>query len=99
MATERYAENLVDAVCDDDRVWFEQHPQARRRLRHFVPGEVAPIAGAEFALLCECGPPVKTMVMAVGPGTRARQPLYAHDFAGSGLLCKTKPIGLVTPRG
>lgn len=99
MATQRYSQNLVDAVCDDDRAWFEQHPWAPWRYRPYVPGEVAPVQGAELELICECGQPIGTLVIAVEPGVRLRQPKYEHDRPGSTLRCSDRQVGVVIPHG
>ncbi len=100
MATRRYANNLTDAVCEDDRAWFEQHPDAPYRFRPCVPGEIVPpgLANYEMQLQCECGPPVGVLVQPVAPDARTRRPMYAHDRPKSALTCAGRVRAAVTPR-
>ncbi len=81
MATRRYNDNLVDAVCEDDRAWFKQRPNAPFRIRPYVPGEIVPpgLEDCEVQLQCECGPPVAVRVVPAGPGSRRRYLVFAHD--------------------
>jgi hypothetical protein len=55
---------LIDAVCETDRRFFENHPEAQSYMRPAVPGEHWPVAVPSGAWVC---------VVRLGPGVRARQ--------------------------
>jgi len=98
VVTELYAENLVDAVTDDDRAWFELQPSAPWRFRPFAPGEFAPVPGSEYEIICQCGPPVATVVLPAGPDARWRQFVFAHHRRRSQLTCAGLDVARVLPR-
>jgi len=57
----------IEAVCDEDREWFENHPNASERFRQAVSGENPPMSEA---------PPEFTWVVRVtqlAPGVRTRE--------------------------
>ena len=54
-----------EEASEDDRVWFEQHPLAKGRVRAFIPNEI-PVSSQK----CE-----HVFVRQVKPGIRMRQPL------------------------
>ncbi len=58
-----YYENLISAVCDDDRAWFERNPGRNARTRDLVPGEFWPV---EFPIGS------KVLVQQLAPGVRTR---------------------------
>ncbi len=100
MATHRYYDNPVDAVCDDDRTWFEQNPGEAFRIRPYVPGEIVPpgLEDCAVQLQCECGPPVAVLVESVGPGSRLRRPLYMHNRLPALFRCAGRTWAEVTRR-
>ncbi len=101
MATRRYNDNLVEAVCEDDRAWFKQNPGEVLRVRPYVPGEIVPpgLEDCEVQLQCECGPPVAVLVDSMGrPDSRWRRPIYAHDRLPALLRCADRVKALVTRR-
>ena len=34
---------VVDNVCEDDKKWFEAHPEEKKRIRKYVMGELYPM--------------------------------------------------------
>lgn len=70
-------EAIYDAVCDDDRRWFESHPNARRRVRPHVLGEGWPVfLGDETCV---------TIVTWIAPGVRAREHRRRWDGIASAI--------------
>ncbi len=56
---------IVDEVCRQDRLYFEEHPHERVRWRKYVEGEFWPAFPAEDSWV---------RVTCVGPGLRIREP-------------------------
>jgi len=94
--TALYFENLVDAVTDDDREWFDQHPHAPFRFRPYVPGELVK-GGCELRPMCDCGPPAWTRVTRLSAGARIRVPVFMHSRQA--LRCDGHDYALVVPHG
>ena len=56
----------AEAASEDDRIWFEQHPGAKERIRPAYPHEIALSGGAS----------TKVRVVQIQPGVRARTPIF-----------------------
>ncbi len=100
MTTDRYYDNLIDAVCEDDRAWFEQNPGEVLRIRPFVPGEIVPpgLEDCEVQLQCECGPPIAVLVELGPAGSRLRRPVFAHDRLPALFRCTARTWAEVARR-
>ncbi len=65
----------VDRASEDDRMWFEMHPERSHRIRPYIPGEwpmeVVPT-------------PTQAAVRQIQPGVRARLPLLMEGQPGPG---------------
>ena len=57
----------VDIASEDDRRWFEEHPQETWRIRDIIAGEFGPFQPQAFQVL----------VMQIEPGIRMRGPIFA----------------------
>jgi hypothetical protein len=71
---------VVDAVCADDRRWFDEHPNATVRLRDVVEGEFAPLtlvppAGFFYAVRVEI-----VHRKEYGTGVRRRLPVLIANY-------------------
>ncbi len=56
----------VDIASEDDRRWFEAHPQEKWRIREIIAGEFGP-----------CQPKaLRVLVMQIEPGVRMRGPIF-----------------------
>lgn len=68
-APERYSD-IIDQVCDRDRLYFQEHPDEDSYCRAYVPGEFWPLRLPQQA---------QVEVHLVGPGVRTRQPFMVLD--------------------
>lgn len=64
---ERYR-RIIEAVCEQDRLWFEQNHGLDAYVRRFVPGECWPQDAGECDVV---------VVTQLAPGVRVRNPCKA----------------------
>ena len=63
---------LIDRVMQQDREYFERHPEATERVRPYVPGEVWPLHHLDAT---------HVLVTQLAPGIRTWLPLLAEKRA------------------
>lgn len=69
--------DLIDQVCEKDRLYFEEQPGVDEYVRPYVPGEFAPFWPEDAQIV---------KVIQVEPGVRIRQPLKIYGFFDMNLL-------------
>lgn len=69
-----FHENILDQVSEDDRQWFDDHPQADRRLRAPVEHEFCNPDHWPACVPTGTGLIVRVEVHQIQPGVRSRQP-------------------------
>jgi hypothetical protein len=71
--------HAIDFACDRDRAWFESHPEETRYTRESFEHEWC-IPDADGRCVSVVDPPPGTTVLVevsvVGPGLRARRPIF-----------------------